>query len=465
MHTTLKFHGAIDGVTGSCHQLFNDDESILIDCGIFQGKEARRQKDLEIDFDISNLKALVITHVHIDHIGRIPYLLAAGYKGHIYTSVPTAYLLPEQLDDAIKIGFTRNKSLVRRVIDEIKRRIIACEYKEWITVSDRFRIKLYPAGHILGSAFVCVEMLKSRDLKRGINGKRKRVLFSGDLGAPYTPILNSPHKPCGADLLVLESTYGNRKHDGRKERRSVLLKLLKECVSDNGIVLIPSFAIGRTQELLYELNDLIESGRLQKLSVLIDSPLADKFTEFYSKLNSFWDKESKMRLARGDDPFLFPGLVSIKGHEEHQKTLERLLKSGGPAIVIAGSGMCTGGRIVDYLKNFLPDKKNDIIFIGYQASGTLGWKISNLRNKVNIKDKHLIIDGDRVNVNAGVYNLEGYSAHADQDDLVRWVQRFGEKPLKILLNHGEPDAKNKLKERLSRLGLNVAIASKKRNIV
>ena len=465
MHATLQFHGAVNGVTGSCHQVFKDTESILVDCGVFQGKEARKKRDLEIDFDISNLKALVLTHAHIDHIGRIPYLLAAGYKGNIYTSVPTTYLVPEQLDDAIKIGFTRNKRLVQRVIHEIRRRIIACEYKEWITVSDRFRIKFYPSGHILGSAFVCVEMLEQGNVKKGIKGKRKRILFSGDLGAPYTPILNSPNNPCDADLLVLESTYGNRNHTGRRDRRNVLLKLLKKCISDNGIVLIPSFAIGRTQELLYELNDLIESGKLQKLPVLIDSPLAGKFTELYSKLHTFWDDESKKRLVRGDDPFLFPGLVSIKGHEDHQKALKQLLIRGGPAIVIAGSGMCTGGRIVDYLKNLLPDEKNDIIFIGYQASGTLGCEILNLCNKPNKNDRHVIIDDCRVSVAAGVYNISGYSAHAGQDDLVRWVQRFRKKPSRIVLNHGEADAKKELKERLSRLGFNVSVAGKKCYIV
>ena len=465
MHATLQFHGAIKGVTGSCHQVFNDNESILIDCGVFQGKEAQKKNDLEIDFDISNLKALILTHAHIDHIGRIPYLLAAGYKGYIYTSVPTAYLVPEQLEDAIKIGFTRNIWLVQRVIKEIRRRIIACEYKEWVTISDRFRIKFYPSGHILGSAFVCVEMLQQQNIKIGVKGKRKRILFSGDIGAPYTPILNTPHSPCNADLLVLESTYGNRNHTGRKDRRGALLELLKKCIFDNGIVLIPSFAIGRTQELLYELNDLIESGKLQKLPVLIDSPLADKFTELYSKLNTFWNNESKMRLGRGDDPFLFPGLVSIKSHEEHQKVLKQLLIKGGPAIVIAGSGMCTGGRIVDYMKNLLPDGKNDIIFIGYQASGTLGCKISNLHNKPNKNDRHVIIDDSRVSVNAAVYNISGYSAHAGQDDLVRWVQKFRKKPLKIVLNHGEADAKKKLKEKLNQLGFNVVIAGKKMNIV
>ncbi|MCP4269922.1 MAG: hypothetical protein GY777_30840 [Candidatus Brocadiaceae bacterium] len=199
--------------------------------------------------------------------------------------------------------------------------------------------------------------------------------ISGDLGAPYTPILSSPRSPYCADILVLESTYGNRIHKGRKDRRSVLLKILQESIADKGIVIIPAFAIGRTQELLYELNAIIEAKSLLALPVIVDSPLASEFVKLYFRFRSFWDKESKRRLRIGDDPFLFPGIVSIKDHKEHLKMLRLLKKKGGPAIIIAGGGMCTGGRVTNYLKSLLPDPRNDVIFIGYQASGTLGRKI------------------------------------------------------------------------------------------
>lgn len=246
-------------------------------------------------------------------------------------------MVPEQLKDALKIGFTKNYRLIQNVINLLKDRIVSCKYKQWITVSDKFRIKFHPAGHILGSTFVEVEIVSFKSSK----GK-KRIVFSGDLGAPYTPILCSPRSPYHADILVLESTYGNRIHKGRKDRRNVLLKILKKSISDNGIVIIPVFAVGRTQELLYELNEIVESNKLPLLPVIVDSPLANKFVKLYSDLRSFWDKESKRRLKRGDDPFLFPGIVSINDHREHLRMLRQLRKDGGPAIIIAGSGMCTG---------------------------------------------------------------------------------------------------------------------------
>ncbi len=412
MTISLQFHGATEGVTGSCHQISFKDESILIDCGIFQGKEARGHNDLKIDFDISNLKGLALTHAHIDHIGRLPYLLAAGYTGPIYTSIPTAYLVPEQLKDALKIGFTRNYRLIQNVINLLKKRMVPCRYKQWITVSDKFRIKFHPAGHILGSAFVEVEVTSVKEYG-SLNGMgRRRVVFSGDLGAPYTPILSSPRSPYHADILVLESTYGNRIHKGRKDRRNVLLKILKKSISDNGIVIIPAFAVGRTQELLYELNEIVESNKIPLLPVIVDSPLANKFVKLYSDLRSFWDKESKRRLKRGDDPFLFPGITCIKNHREHSKILRRLREEGGPAIVIAGSGMCTGGRVINYLKNFLPDHKNDIIFIGYQASGTLGRNILTYSSCDKKGRGYVTIDGKRINIKAEVHEISGYSAHA-----------------------------------------------------
>ncbi|GJQ57876.1 MAG: MBL fold metallo-hydrolase [Candidatus Scalindua sp. AMX11] len=458
---SLQFHGATEGVTGTCHQISFENESILIDCGIFQGKEARDHSELKIDFAISNVKGLVLTHAHIDHVGRLPYLLGAGYTGPIYTSIPTAYLVPEQLIDALKIGFTRNTIMIQTVIKIIKERIVPCKYDQWITVSDTFRIKFHPAGHILGSAFIEVDILSGQGYCITNGMKRRRVVFSGDLGAPYTPILSSPRSPYRADILVLESTYGNRTHKRREGRRTVLLKILKKSLSDNGIVIIPAFAVGRTQELLYELNEIVESGKLPTIPVIVDSPLANRFVKLYSDLNSFWDKESKRRLRRGDDPFLFPGIMSIVNHREHTKVIRRLRKEGGPAIVIAGSGMCTGGRVINYLKNFLSDRRSDIIFIGYQSSGTLGGEILNYRDTNKKSPGYVMIDGKQVRIQAGVHEISGYSAHAGQNDLIRWVKGFRQKPKKIFLVHGEPLAKRVLKKKLNAIGLEVVIAKRK----
>jgi len=464
MSIILEFHGATEGVTGSCHQISSAKESLLIDCGIFQGKEARKHSDLTINFDISNLKGLILTHAHLDHIGRLPYLLAGGYSGPIYTSIPTSYLVPGQLEDALKIGFTKNRKLVKRVINVLKKRIVPCKYKQWISVSDSFNIKFHPAGHILGSSFVevAVKAISGKKFKNLSN--TKRIVFSGDLGAPYTPILSMPQSPYQADIVVLESTYGDRVHSGRKDRRCRLLNILKKSLSDNGIIIIPAFAIGRTQELLYELNEIIEKKKLPRLPVIIDSPLANKFTALYSDLKGFWDKESRRSLRGGDDPFVFPGLVSINNHRDHLRILRWLNDKGGPAIVIAGSGMCTGGRVVNYLKDFLPDRRNDILFVGYQAYGTPGRDIITYGSNKR-RPGYVTIDGKRISVGAGVYEVSGYSAHADKDNLVRWVKRIRKKPSKIFLVHGETEAKKSLKKELNTMGLDVTIARKKRYVI
>lgn len=290
MYPQLHFHGATTGVTGSCHELqYSDNASILIDCGLFQGSEHDNQ---QIDFPVDHVRALVVTHVHIDHVGRIPYLLAAGFSGPIYCSESSAVLLPLVLEDAVKIGFTRDRRMIDRFLAHIKKLIIPLPYNNWQSVSDSLnspKIKLKPAGHILGSAYVECD----------VNGER--IVFSGDLGAPYAPLLSNPRAPYRADKLVLESTYGDRQHTGRRERRKRLKQIIHKALSDRGVILIPAFSIGRTQELLYELEDLIHRYRQQDvatglpwddLEIIVDSPLASRFTATYRQLRTFWDAEA-----------------------------------------------------------------------------------------------------------------------------------------------------------------------------
>ena len=259
LYPQILFHGATAGVTGSCHELqFAQDAGVLIDCGLFQGGE---EQDPEIEFPIDHIQALIITHVHIDHVGRIPYLLAAGFSGPIYCSAASAQLLPLVLEDAVKIGFTRNQRLIERFLARIKDLISPIPYGQWQTIpakGSKLRIKLKPAGHILGSAYIECE----------VSGQR--IIFSGDLGAPYAPLLPAPRSPYRADTLILESTYGNRKHSGRRERRMLLRQIIEKALSNRGVILIPAFSIGRTQELLYELEDLIH--RLRHKKVVADLP-------------------------------------------------------------------------------------------------------------------------------------------------------------------------------------------------
>lgn len=445
MYPQIHFHGATKGVTGSCHELhYAADAAILIDCGLFQGEEEQSQ---EIDFPIDHIKALVVTHVHIDHVGRIPYLLSAGFTGPVYCSDPAALLLPLMLEDAVKIGFTRDQRLVENFLDKLKALIVPLGYGQWQAIesgSSSLRIKLQPAGHILGSAYVECDVAG------------QRMVFSGDLGAPYAPLLPAPRSPYRADTLILESTYGDRLHTGRRERRKLLQQIIRNALVNRGVILIPAFSIGRTQELLYELEDLIQRFKNREvtanlpwedLEIIVDSPLANHFTEAYRQLADYWDAEARHRVNSGRHPLSFEQLTTIDSHHDHLQTVAYLRKTARPCIVIAGSGMCTGGRIVNYLKALLGDQRTDILFVGYQAQGTPGRSIQTY----GPDHGYVTLDQQRFDIAAGVYTINGYSAHADQRNLVNFVKRMHCRPATIYLVHGDSQAKAALKVELQKL--------------
>ncbi|MEL0622556.1 MBL fold metallo-hydrolase [Marinomonas arenicola] len=462
---TIKHHGAVQGVTGSCHELFIDHhQSILIDCGLFQGAETSGSgagaNRLEIDFDLSAVQALLVTHVHIDHVGRLPYLLAAGFHGPIYCSKPSAELLPLVIEDALKVGVTRNASIICACLTRLASQIVPMDYGEWIKIpitrgqSTQVELKLYQAGHILGSAYG-VFRVKSPAIKA--SGRRYHdVLFSGDLGAPYSPLLNAPKSPYRADQVVIESTYGDRNHENRSLRRRNLQQSIEHALSDAGTVLIPAFSIGRTQELLYELEHIIhqntsktishtrsgKSIRWEDIDIIIDSPLASKFTEVYKSLKDYWDKEAKVRVKAGRHPLSFEQVTTIDSHENHQQTVDYLKRQTRPAIVIAASGMCAGGRMVNYLKALLGDARNDVLFVGYQAAGTPGRDILRYHDKAG---GYVIFDGVKYPIQAQVKQISGYSAHAGQKDLIHFIKRMRVKPQKVHIVHGDDTAKARLK--------------------
>ncbi|ETI61413.1 MBL fold metallo-hydrolase RNA specificity domain-containing protein [Marinomonas profundimaris] len=467
---SIKHHGAVQGVTGSCHELFVDsDQSVLVDCGLFQGAETSGSgadsNRLEIDFDLSAVQALVITHVHIDHVGRLPYLLAAGFTGPIYCSKPSAALLPLVIEDALKVGVTRNASIIKACLDRLASQLVPLDYKEWANIpltsnnATKVQVRLCRAGHILGSAYV-IFRVEGGDFCRPKGTPYKKywdVVFSGDLGAPYSPLLSAPQSPYRADQLVLESTYGNRNHENRATRREHLQQSLEHALSDSGTVLIPAFSIGRTQELLYELEHIIHQNKQKAVSrtrsgvslhwedidIIIDSPLASRFTKVYHSLANFWDSEAKRRVSSGRHPLSFEQVTTIDSHKTHLQTVSYLQRQTRPAIVIAASGMCAGGRIVNYLKALLGDERNDILFVGYQAAGTPGRDILRYHDKPN---GFVMFDGERFDINAKVQQISGYSAHAGQRDLLNFIKRMRVKPERVHLVHGDDGAKRTLKK-------------------
>ncbi len=446
-------HGAYNGVTGSCHELIiGTEHSLLVDCGLFQGEDETGSRTF-IDFPTDRIKALLVTHCHIDHVGRIPYLLMAGFQGKIYCSEPTALLLPLVLEDALKIGITQNNALIRSFMKKMKDTVVPVLYGKWKCLVEagsrpgqKVEIKFKQAGHILGSAYI--------EVRKKENKKTDKVIFSGDLGAPYTPLLPAPKSPYSTDVLVLESTYGDRIHEGRRERREALRNIIEKSFENRGIVLIPAFSIGRTQELLYEMEEIIHCFGSKQLSrkiqwddidVIIDSPLAARFTAVYKQLKNFWDKEARRKTAGGRHPLSFDQVLTIDSHREHNKTVDYLKRSGRPAIVIAAGGMCSGGRILNYLTALIQDPRTDILFVGYQAKGTIGRTIQKYGPR---KGGYVIINRQKFTINAGVHTISGYSAHADQKNLLNFVKRMRKKPEKIRLVHGDRKAKAELKKRL-----------------
>lgn len=444
IYPQIIHHGGHQQVTGSCHELVVDDnKSILIDCGLTQG-EGRR--DPEIEFPVDKITALILSHVHIDHCGRLPYLIRAGFRGKVICSEPSALLLPLVMEDALKVGFTRDRRLIDNFLKMIGTMLVAVPYRKWhkIKLDDSnasLSIKLQRAGHILGSAYV--------ETKWRLGKNEKRIVFSGDLGPPYTPLLPAPKSPYKADIVVLESTYGDRLHEGRKERRQILEQCLTRALADCGVVLIPAFSVGRTQELLYELEEIIHRYREKAVAcgkpwddieIIVDSPLAARFTEAYKKLRSFWDKEASRKLKNDRHPLSFEQLTTVDSHQDHLATVEYIRKRKIPCIVIAASGMCTGGRIVNYLQAFIGEPATDILFVSYQARGTTGRDIQQYA-PVN---GYVYLDGQKMTIRAAVHTVSGYSAHADRDNLLSFIGRMRSQPKEVRLIHGEDEARSAL---------------------
>ncbi|MEH6689085.1 MAG: MBL fold metallo-hydrolase [Halopseudomonas sabulinigri] len=444
----IQHHGAVSGVTGSCHQLWlTDSDSLLIDCGLFQGAETSGagagQDRLAVEFALESVRALVVTHVHVDHIGRLPWLIAAGFQQAIHCTEPSAALMPAVLEDAFKVGIKRDANLANRFVQKVAGRLQGHPYKKWVTLLERpdliCRIRFQRAGHILGSAYV------ECDVRYPLQNRTKRIVFSGDLGAPHAPMLPAPRPPYAADVVVLESTYGDRLHESRRNRRARLKQVLERALADGGSVIIPAFSIGRTQELLYELESIIDGAQAwQKIPVILDAPLATRFTKLYRELKPWWDAEALKRVVTGRQPLAFKQLLTVNTHAQHQSMVNRLTQTRQPAIVITGSGMCTAGRVVNYLKAMLGDARHNVVFVGYQARGTPGHAIQ----QHGAQNGYVDLDGERYTIKAGVHTLGGYSAHADQKGLVSFITGMHHWPKEVRLVHGDEGAKATLANKL-----------------
>lgn len=445
--TQYFHHGAIDGVTGSCHEIrLPSGEGLLVDCGLFQGMEDPLAKFDQIPFKINHLKALVVTHVHIDHVGRIPHLVAKGFTGPIFCTKASAKLLPMVLEDAIKVGLSASTRQAQKAVNTISRQIVGIKYNKWqsLPTKDSIKLRFQPAGHILGSAYAEFDIMNQHQVER--------VVFSGDLGASYTPLLPEPKAPKSADTLFIESTYGDRIHQGRKDRIRRLEKVLIKCFENKGLVLIPAFSIGRTQELLYELESILHHlkntheswGDWNNLDIVLDSPMAKKFTDSYREMKELWDFEAKTKLSEHRHPLNFDQLVKIDSHQEHLHALKTMSKTDRPAIVISAGGMCEGGRIVNWLKRNIENPITDILLVGYQAKGTTGRALQNPRNK----SVHL---GNRsYDIKAKIHTLSSYSAHADQNDLMTFIKNISPAPKSIVLVHGINQARRQLRTKIQK---------------
>lgn len=440
----IKFCGASTGVTGSCHLLTSGEHKILLDCGQFQGGKAQDALNYEkFPFEPSEIECVVLSHAHIDHCGRLPLLTKRGFEGKIYCTDATADLLSVMLKDSAYIHEKETEWKNRKAeragreqveplytIEDAEKALSLVSpilYDQQIEINSDMKIVFNDAGHILGSAIT--ELWVTED------DKESKIVFSGDLGMEGRPILRDPTYIKKADYVIMETTYGNRIHKELGSGVEKLIEIILNTTRRGGNVVIPSFAVGRTQELIYELNRFCDSNNeyrkeLDKIFVYIDSPMATTATEIFRRNAQVFDEETREYILKGDNPLEFKNLKFTRSSKESQD----LNFNKEPKIIISASGMCEAGRIRHHLKHNLWNPKNSIVFVGYQGQGTLG------RSLVE-GIKMVTLFGEEIQVNAEIHNLEGFSGHADQNGLFAWLAHFEQKPKQIFLVHGEEKSK------------------------
>lgn len=440
----VKFCGASIGVTGSCHMISTNNHKILLDCGQFQGgKEMDRMNEEPFPFNPAEIECVILSHAHIDHCGRLPLLVKRGFKGPIYCTDATADLLDVMLKDSayihekdaewqtrknLRTGKPPVEPLYTIQDSEAALRLVKpILYDQLVELNPEMKIVFNDAGHILGSAITELWVTEG--------DKTSKIVFSGDLGVENRPILRDPVKIKKADFLIMETTYGNRLHPENATSIDDLIKITLKTIKRGGSVIIPSFAVGRTQELIYQFNMFYEhhpeyADTLGKVYVYIDSPMATTATEVFKKNAQVFDDETKAYIMSGDHPLDFPNLRFTRNTADSQM----LNQDKTSKIIISASGMCEAGRIRHHLKHNLWDSRNSIVFVGYQAEGTLGRMLVEGAKEVKLF-------GEPIMVGAEIYNLEGFSGHADQKGLLDWLGGFQKEPKHIFLVHGETQSK------------------------
>ncbi|RKY56044.1 MAG: MBL fold metallo-hydrolase [Candidatus Neomarinimicrobiota bacterium] len=440
---SLQFLGATGTVTGSKYVFSHKNSNIMVDCGLFQGlKELRLRNWAPLKIDVNDLDAIVLTHAHIDHTGYLPRLIKQGYNKPVYCTEPTrdlleimlldsAHLQEEDAKYANKKGISKHSPAMPLYSIEDARKAIGLlkgiPYEVPFHPSHEVIIRFQDAGHILGSAFVNVHWQEE-------DGEEKKILFSGDLGRFKRPILKDPTIVSDADYLLVESTYGNRLHE-QGDPKNELKRIINDTISRKGVVVIPSFAVGRTQELLYTLRELENTGDIPVLPVYVDSPMAIKATKLYSKHTEIYDKEANALKEQGVDVLL----TQRTEFTESVDASKRINASNQPCIIISASGMMTGGRILHHLIRRLPSPKNSIIFVGYQAEGTRGRALQRGNDKIKIH-------GQQVKSAAAIETISDFSAHADYNEILNWLGNFEKAPKKTFIVHGEPESSLNLKK-------------------
>jgi len=488
---SIQFLGAAGCVTGSQFLVTVGERRVLVDCGMFQGSpEEIARNQLPFAFEADGLDAAILTHAHLDHCGRLPALVKAGFHGPIHATHATTDLAEIVLRDSAKlqVEFTErwnrrhareaeraeaevaseavaqeidDESLPERLrtappegktetrrplydehdVETTMQQVRGADYGAEIAVTDGVTAVLHDAGHILGSAIVELRVADGAD--------SRTIVFSGDLGRDGSPILRDPTPIRHADHVVVESTYGNREHDPHDKAIEELVAAISEVSADEGVLLVPAFAIGRTQELIWVLDNLVRDGRIPRVPLYLDSPMASSATRVYHDHPETYDQDTAALLHSGDSPLEYPG-QQFTDTVEASKSIRHAKR---PIMVVASSGMLTGGRIMHHLKDFLPEPKCTLLFIGYQGEGTLGRRLQD-------GGKTARIDGQEIEVRCGVRSISGFSAHADQHELEAWLGHFAAdgRPKTVFIVHGDPDAAEAFAGRIrSDLGMEAVI--------